>query len=264
MRLVLGAQAYGVPASTLQPFLDGWGPAEEGRALCLALDAADPACRLMASERVDLLMYSPRRSGFGAARRRMLLAGRLYEAETLLLCDGDGQYEPGNLLPVLDLGGADAAIPQRDHADLPLNEGRLNRRLAEAFEAWCVAHGAGRPEEARRDLQPGAYVLGPRARALLEEKARTRTFSWDLEASRHLLESGLDVRFPAIRASRQLHTNFTLEDSAGNLASVASWFGTDRVGSWLDPFLADCRTRDRFPDADLREHAERVRALLAE
>lgn len=262
MRLVLGAQAYGVPASTLGPFLDGWGPAEEGRALCLALEAADAECRLLASERVDLLVYSPRRSGFGAARRRMLLAGRLYDAETLLLCDGDGQYDPQNLRPLLDLAGADAAIPQRDHADLPLAEGNLNRRLAEAFDAWCVAHGSGRPDEARRDLQPGAYVLGPRARALLEDRARTESFAWDLEASRHLLGSGLDVRFPPVRASRQLHTNFTLEDSTGNLAAVAGWFGPERVLGWLEPFLADCRRDSRFPDGDLRQHAVRVRGLL--
>lgn len=262
MRLVLGAQAYGVPVSTLGPFLEAWGPPEEGRVLCLALDAADADCRLLASERVDLLMYSPRRSGFGAARRRMLLAGGLFEAEILLLCDGDGQYEPAHLRPLLDLDGADALIPQRDHADLPLAGGLVNRRLAEAFEAWCVAHGAGRPEDARRDLQPGAWVLGPRARAALEERARTTSFAWDLEASRLLLASGLDVRFPAVRASRQRHTSFTEADSAGNLASVAAWFGSERVLAWLDPFLADCRRDRRFPEGALREHAARVRTLL--
>lgn len=263
MRLVLGTQAYAVPASTLEPFLEAWGPPEEGRALCLALDEADPECCRRAAERVDLLMYSPRRSGFGAARRRMLLAGRLFEAETLLLCDGDGQYEPRNLAPLLDLGGADAAIPQRDRADLPLAGGRVHRGLAEAFEAWCVAHGAGRPEEARRDLQPGAFVLGPRARLLLEERARTASFAWDLEASRHLLASGLEVRFPPVAASRQRHTSFTAEDSAGNLASVAAWFGRERVLGWLGPFLADCRASGRFPGADLEEHASRVARLLA-
>lgn len=258
-RLVVGTQAYGVPAEALIPYLEAWQPLGPEAVLCLALDAADSGTLKEASRRVDLLVSGSRRGGFGLARRKMLLAGTLYDAELLLLCDGDGQYEPGNLRPLLDLGEADALIPQRDRVDLPLAGGEVHRPLAEAFDAWCVAHGAGRPEEATRDLQPGAFVLGSRARKVLEG-VQARGFAWDLEASYRLLASGLALAFPPVRSSRQRYTSFTEEDWARNLASVASWVGRERVLGWLEPFLASAS--GRFPEAELMAHAERVRRRL--
>lgn len=259
MNRVVGAQAYAVPQAQLEEFLEGWGPRGEGPVLCLALDTREGGVRLDdLADRVDLLVYGSDRGGFGSARRRMLLAGRLFRADEVLLCDADGQYDSRVLGELPPLGQADAAIPQRQSIDLPLaGGGRLNRLAAEAFQAWCVAHGAGRPDLAWLDMQPGAFLLGPRAVKVVEQ-VTAAGFSWDLEATWRLLASDLRLEFPPVTTRPQHYTSFTAADADRNLASVAAWFGADRVEEWLGRFLEEAA--GRYPD--LEDFERRARGVL--
>lgn len=191
---------------------------------------------------VDVLSFSQRRRGFGAARVAALQAARGSGASWVVVVDADGQHTPSAVADVVrGMVGSDwdAAIPQRTRIDLRLRDGgALDRVLAERFEAYVVARAAGRAQEAARDLQPGLFVLRPAAVDRLLAATRTRRYEWDLEAAACLLSSPLRLGFPAVETRPQPVTFFVLADCVAIFRYLRRLVGDEQLRDDLRGFFS--------------------------
>ena len=272
--------SYRLPQDPLSRFLDdcrqAFAPLHHppgaqtrvGCALALVVDEWEGLHDLARlATHVDLLSFSPRRRGFGVARTAALQEAALTGAPWCVLVDADGQHAPhaiADMLAEVERSDWHAAIPQRTLIHLPLeDEGGIDRVLAEAFEAWVVARAAGRPHDGQRDLQPGVFVLGPEAAAVVLRGARARRYEWDLEAAYNLLGSGLRIGFPEVASRPQTVTWFNTLDSCANLRFLADLKGSDGVRAELDAFQRLDWVANRFSAlalANLRAHLEEALA----
>lgn len=266
-RAALSALSYHLPQDTLCRFLEGCR-----RVLDRACDAETPRApigwlTLVVDEweglydlarlatHVDVLSFSQRRRGFGAARRTALQEGRASGAPWMLVVDADGQHDPDAIERVLaeaEQSDWEAVIPQRSLVDLPLrDDGAIDRVLAERFEAFVVARSVGRDEMIDKDLQPGLFLLRPVAADLLLADTRSRRYEWDLEAARCLLGSELRVGFPAVETRPQPITFFCAADSVANVRYLRDLVGEARLRAELECFRALAAVRDAFREPAL-------------
>lgn len=216
---------------------------------------------------VDVLSFAWQRRGFGAARSTAVQEARIADARWSVIVDADGQHDPlaiGRVLREAEASQWAAAIPQRTVVDLPLLEvGDHNRKLAERFETYFVAKSCGRSELVRGDLQPGIFVLGQNALDLLCERVKTRAYSWDLEASYHLLTSGLPIGFPTIESRPQASSFFAVEDSYRILRYLASLGGSAAVREVFALFCGEAWIGAEFSAEELNTFARQLELALA-
>lgn len=214
---------------------------------------------------VDVLSFSERRRGFGAARSTAVQEAQIAGARWTVIVDADGQHEAQALERVLvevERSNWAAAIPQRTRIDLPLlDEGDLNRKLAERFESYFLARVCGRDDLTRLDMQPGLFLLGQSALELLVGM-QSRSYSWDLEASHRLLTSGLEIGFPQVETRPQATSFFSTADSHGNLRFLADMGGVQSVRDMFGRFRMEPWVMEEFSTVQLDAHARHLEEAL--
>lgn len=254
-KLLIGIAACGVPQRTLMDTAAAWrdlaGARDADIKTALFCDTSDGIVDFSAlGEAFDSVTWNEKRLGLGTARSAMVAAAALEPNTALVIMDGDGQFEPAALAPVIDAlgtGDFDIVLPQRKTRHLPAAPGLgIDRLLAEYFQSFCVAKSSSHPARARADLQPGAFALAPLAVAEACHWRLPRDFSWDLAFSAAVLESPLRIGWIEVETAVQTTTLYGADGFEAVTRFLVSKYGRGKVVSAAAEFAADPFIAARF------------------